>query len=485
MWSKQAETNNKNMTSLKDKITHRKRKGNKSKNAQTVADHNSVNANNANTKQSKKVQKQTNLRNKTTEKNSVTSCQKSENSSRVESKTEEEVRECANTRNNKDDVSGLSRITDDSVCRISLTSNETDVKFRNDTLTRLCDPNGSIKRYSDSFIIEQNNGAKNNRVDSNLSRARSGFFITEAENCDEFVKPGRKSRRFSDIFKYGAVKNSDSCDNLKLSDKMLVQDEINGGITEVTLRKANTTEDMDDKSKKNTKKVTRSDSRGSTTSKSKTNNKTVKTPEKTNAPNSANNSYLKRVKSKIYRPKSDVSVSALPSMPEISENIKSKKNKNKKPETIKENEPTNLRNSVSHFDFRLLRQTSNLEIIRPGLLGHKKSISNVGVDCTDGAVEKPILAKSKSSSAINLNLLRTRRNKIMEQIRKNSKSVQDEFDFISFNGIENSSVQLTRKFGSQNLVNTFNDSVYSRPASWLHGNTGNNFIFFCNTFYDN
>lgn len=478
MWSKQAETNNKNMTSLKDKITHRKRKG-KSKNAQTVADHSSVNTNNTQTKTTKKVQKQASLRNKATEKNSVAAaCQKSENFVRVQRNTEEEVRVCAGTLNNKDDVSGLSRITDDSVYGISLANNETDVKYRSDTFARLCDSNGSVKRYSDSFIIEQNSSTKNNRVDSSLSRARSGFFITETEIPDEFVKSGRKSRRFSDLFKYGALKNSNSCDNLKLCDKMIVQDEVNGNSAEITLRKPIKCADMEEKSKKNSKKVNRSDSRNSTISKPKAVVKPSKTANDNEIiPNSVNNSYLKRVKSKIYRPKSE-NANALPSMPEISENVKGKKNKTKKPEPKKATEPTNLKSSVSHFDFRLIRQTSNLESIRPGLLGHKKSVSNVGVDCVDSAVDKPILSKSKSSSAINLNLLRTRRNKLMEQIRKNSKSVQDEFDFIRFDEEQNPNAPLTRRFGSQTLVNTFNGALYGRPTSWLHGNAGK--CFSCN-----
>ncbi|GJQ79313.1 hypothetical protein Trydic_g16180 [Trypoxylus dichotomus] len=468
MWSKQTETSNKNMTSLKDKITHRKRKGNKSKNAEAVTDHNNVNINN--TKLAKKVHKQANLRSKVAEKNSVAAaCGKSENTVRVQCKTEEEVRVCVSTLNNKDDVNDLSRITDNSVYRMPLADNETDVKFRNDALTRYCDPNGSVKRYSDSFIIEQNSSSKNSRLDSNLSRARSGFFISETETRDEFVKSGRKSRRFSDIFKYGGIRHSDSCDDLKFCGKMLVQDEVNGNVAEVSLRKPIKCIDMDDKSKKGPKKVNRSDSRNSASTKPKPISKSSKPPENSQiTTNSPNNSYLKRVRSKIYRPKSE-NANVLPSMPEISESVKEKKNKNKKVESKKENESTISKSSVPHIDFRLIRQTSNLESIRPGLLGHKKSISNVGIDSVDGTIEKPVLAKSKSSSAINLNLLRTRRNKLMEQIRKNSKSVQDEFDFISFGG--NVGAQMNRRFGSQNLVSSVSEAAYARPTSWLHGHT--------------
>lgn len=249
---------------------------------------------------------------------------------------------------------------------------------------------------------------------------------------------------------------------------MIIQDGMSGNITDVTLKNSNKLVDMADKSKKNYKKVTKNESRNSNTAKAKSSTKSSKSPNNEAVPNSTNNSYLVRVKSKIYRTKG-ANNTAAPSMPEISENTKEKKNKSKVLEARDEVEP-NLRNSVSHFDFRLIRQTSNLESIKPSLLGSKKSLSNVIVDGVDGTSEKPVLAKSKSSSSINLNLLRTRRNKLMEHIRKNSKSVQDEFDFISFSNIQNAGIN--RTFGSQNLINTLSETVYRRPVSWLHRNTG-------------
>lgn len=44
---------------------------------------------------------------------------------------------CANTFNNTDNVSDLSRLANDSIRHISLTNNETNVKFRNDTQSRV------------------------------------------------------------------------------------------------------------------------------------------------------------------------------------------------------------------------------------------------------------------------------------------------------------------------------------------------------------
>lgn len=109
-----------------------------------------------------------------------------------------------------------------------------------------------------------------------------------------------------------------------------------------------------------------------------------------------------------------------------------------------------MKKSSSHFEFRLIRQTSNLERIRPRTFGLKPA-------STDSKDEKPVLAKSKSSSAINLSLLRVRRNKLLEQAKKNCKLVHNEFDFIAFGGL-NSSFGL-RKCNSIDKVATTLDGL--------------------------
>lgn len=102
------------------------------------------------------------------------------------------------------------------------------------------------------------------------------------------------------------------------------------------------------KSKKSKKGgVNRSDSTASV--RDKPTAKPVKTVPEKKPSVDANTSYLKRVKSKIYRPKTD-NCCAMPSMPEISENGKSKRAKNKKNDAKSKESTSNgaeLRNSVS------------------------------------------------------------------------------------------------------------------------------------------
>lgn len=280
----------------------------------------------------------------------------------------------------------------------------------------------NVKRYSDSFVLGDDN-SKNSETPK-LSRAASGFIFAEEEKLE-------RRRRFSDIFKYGALKSYNSCDNLKILPRTMegkITDEIDG----VVLRE--------------TKKV----------------EVVFKAPEKkkeTIQVTNTNNSYLKRVKSKIYKNKNEgVGNSTLPTMPDISETTtKTKKIKNKKNNEIKQNsEEQEVRKT---FDFRLIRQSSNLERIRPRSFAPKKCSSNTGIpelNDSNNSQEKPILVKSKSSSAISLNLLRTRRNKILEQVKnRNCKVVENEFDFIPFGNSLRSSQRL---YGSQTL-NTLNNNV--------------------------
>lgn len=292
-----------------------------------------------------------------------------------------------------------------------------------------------VKRYSDSFVLADDSDAA-----PKLARAVSGFILAEEEKLE------RKTRRFSDLFRYGALKSYNSCDNLKMGSKVeeQVADELDG----VVLRHPQKLDAVKKEPKKKDE------------------------PPLTNT----NNSYLKRVRSKIYKNKSD-SIAG-PTMPDISENaVKTKKNKNKKNAEIKSktestDECTEMRKP---FEFRLIRQTSNLERIRPRSFAPKKCSSNSGIaemaDNKSAGQEKPVLVKSKSSSAISLNLLRTRRNKILEQVKnRNCEVVENEFDFIPFgNGIRSSQ----RLYGSQTL-NTLNNNVTEVPEcpAWMNGSQG-------------
>lgn len=303
--------------------------------------------------------------------------------------------------------------------------------------------NENLKRYSDSFVLGDDTTKK--IEPPKLSRAASGFIFTEDEKLE------RKSRRFSDIFKYGALKSYNSCDNLKILPRTMeaASDEIDG----VVLReKSEVVFKVPAEKKKEASQVT-----------------------------NTNNSYLKRVKSKIYKNKNDGVVSNLPTMPDISENTcktTTKKIKNKKNNEIKESceEPIVKRGT---FDFRLIRQTSNLERIRPRSFAPKKCIE-LNNDNNSAVVqqEKPILVKSKSSSAISLNLLRTRRNKILEQVKnRNCKVVENEFDFIPFGNSLRSSQRL---YGSQTLNNNVVD--VTKLTGWMNdsesGKFTKNYVYF-------
>lgn len=174
------------------------------------------------------------------------------------------------------------------------------------------------------------------------------------------------------------------------------------------------------------------------------------------------NSYLRRVKSKIYKTKSD-SQANKDDTDSKSKKYKQKKNLGINGSRIPEDEvavltPDGVRKPISHFDFRLIRQTSNLERGRP-----KTIISQSSVDETDTTAknEKPVLTKAKSSSSINLNMLRTRRNKIMEQVF-GTKDVHNEFEFIGFGSVNN-----VAGLGKSDVVFGSQRSLH-KPPSWLH-----------------
>lgn len=483
MWSKQADTRNKNATSFKSKITNRKQKTSESKTSVPQADSTVTSPNPVNSRDAKAGKKQKNRKNR-------------KDGSQVKQVNAE-----------PDLIDGLKKISADKTktnatiiggdevmkstnanVELSVESDDrlADVVLRNDGKANgsvdIVDGGAdsySLKRYSDSFVIGTDDSESvRNICQSKLSRAVSGYILTEPESAEYNIKEGkvgRKTRRFSDLFSYGALKTCNSCDNLKISPKMITNFEVDetsaldNDLREVILRKVQQKASSDIP-----KKVKEGKSNDNVENKNAAVKNTKSKVENLPMTNT-NNSYLKRVKSKIYKNKNDNNVgSSLPSMPDISETVKSKKNKNKKNAEIKSKAPGVLDGSeaipevkksiTNHFDFRLIRQTSNLERIRPRTFGPKKSSSNNGVhDITDTAnisTEKPVLAKSKSSSAINLNMLRTRRNKIMEQVKnRNCKVVQNEFDFIAFSNRLNSSAQNARMFGSQDMSSNIAGSI--------------------------
>lgn len=229
--------------------------------------------------------------------------------------------------------------------------------------------------------------------------------------------------------------------------------------------------------------------------------KSVKPVKPVKENNSENSSYLKRVKSKIYKSRSDDSDKCQSnSIPTQKQNengatntaTKSKIKKSKEKKTPdKSNKITKIAENstedefsevqLRHSDFPFFyRQTSNLERIRPRTFGLRSSASNVGIsDLVDSTsnilklpLEKPKLVKSKSSSAINLNLLRSRRSKVPEPSRQSTKNADVEFKFMSFGSIsETASVSVSRKFGPNNPITieevpTAKNS--ERPSSWTY-----------------
>lgn len=467
MWSKQADTRNKNATSLKNKITNRKRKTSKTRNNANDAQQVDNNVTPSPAKDNKSGKKGKN--------------RKSRKDQAKHSDTKPDLIEDLKQGDNaiadviiNGDVSKNAKVEADINHRLEIT----DVLLRNgckksgasDTVDgELNGYNNNLKRYSDSFVLDDIRSDCQPR----LSRAVSGYILTDAENCDfikEDNKVERKSRRFSDLFRYGTLKSCNSCDNLEITSKMIksldeTDRKLNDEFEGVILRRTHEKSASDgSKSIKPNKKINGANKMfGDSKSTEKTKKEEVPLTN-------TNSSYLKRVKSKIYKNRNSENItSTLPSMPDISETVKTKKNKNKKNAEIKSkagdvvasSEATSeVRRSMPHFDFRLIRQTSNLERIRPRTFGVKKSSSNTGISELENnnanlsALEKPVLAKSKSSSAINLNLLRARRNKIMEQVKsRNCQVVQNEFDFIPFG--RNSGIN--RKFGSQNLYPLINN----------------------------
>lgn len=495
MWSNQTETGNKNMTSLKSKITHRKRKNSKTKSSTAQSTENNSNSNTTPTAPNKKPQNARHRNNSTGGgSGGVKKNRTPPNPDLLEdvkqNAYEKEGREIElDQTSNEADVTHLTNGSENRRGSLSadVRSPGDETEPRNVDFETL---NNNNKRYSDSFVIGNHVGDSAKvkaRPSEESGGTRGELFAADSEIESKVDKVERKTRRFSDIFRYGALKPSASCENIKTNAKMISKrdsclDYRDEQFPGVPLRRK-PLPDEDDRQKgdsgvaepkKGKKGVARSDSksvRGEEKGKVKKVSIEIKPKKDEPSGESHNDSYLKRVKSKIYKNRSDTGNNGgHGGMPNIAENEKPNK-KSKKKKGQKQGAPAEpnfavpeLRKAVSQFDFRLIRQTSNLERIRPKTFGLRTSTSNLGIaelmdnplnNTLSGAIpEKPVLAKSKSSSAINLNLLRTRRNKLLDQAKKNCKIVQNEFDFIAFGAVRSAGLQVSRKFGSSNLNNS-------------------------------
>lgn len=376
MWSKQADMRNANMTSFKNKITNRKQKNSKSQNPSVGSS--SPDTESAST--GKKQQKSGKHRNRGNKKVAPGSSEIVENTSSV-------VTPAADS----NDI-----IPPDDDLELA------DVVLRTNVVEQQNLKNTNQKRFSDGFVIE--NGVR-------LTRAVSGILGPEELYTND--KTAKKGRRLSDLFRHGTLKTTNSLENLNMKHTDLIK---NVKESEKTTDNKTTADSKTKRHKKGSSCPT-------------PNNKST-TKEAKNAKNSeqakqnTENSYLKRVKSKIYKTKTDQN-GILPSKTTVS---KKSSNCERIPEDVE------LRKS--NFDFRLIRQSSNLEQVRTRTFGIMKSSSNTGIaDMEDGIAKKPLLAKAKSSSSINLNLLRMRRSRILDQLQEGRcTDVFDEFDFIAFGG---------------------------------------------------
>ncbi|KAJ3629669.1 hypothetical protein MTP99_014047 [Tenebrio molitor] len=311
-----------------------------------------------------------------------------------------------------------------------------DVVLRTNVSTEVVEQNlknSNQKRFSDGFVIE--NGAHGVL----LTRAVSGILGPEELYTND--KTSKKGRRLSDLFRHGTLKTTNSLENLNMK-----QSDSTTAKTERDTAKATGVDkgDVDPKTKRHKKgsSYPMANTKSATTKEAKNAKNTEQVQATKQSSDSSSNSYLKRVKSKIYKTKTENN-GILPSKTNVS-----KKNTNceRIPEDVEVRKSTN-------FDFPLIRQSSNLEQICSRTFGVTKSSSNTGIaDIDDGIAKKPILAKAKSSSAINLNLLRMRRNRILEQVKeKRCKDVFDEFDFIAFGGFRD-------KFGGSQKITATEDA---------------------------
>lgn len=343
------------------------------------------------------------------------------------------------------------------------------------------------KRYSDSFVMSNGNNALTSK--SKLSRAQSGIILTEAltDKPVDKDKVERKGRRFSDLFKHSNMKTAHGVDGAsKAPPKKDINTSTNQDCSsEVTLRR-----------KKSVNAT--ANTKSTVITKDTSTSKTRVAPKKDDKPASSgsNTSYLKRVKSKIYSGSSSNKnkserENVMPNISEDGNNKTSKKNKTKtKPsKKIEDNnpfKPQEIRKSRTLLDFHLSWQSnSNADRSRPKSMMPVKTTSNAPTSelgflnippegkTTNSAPNKPFLAKSKSSSSINLNLLRTRRHKIFDFLeRKQLKMVEDEFEFIAFGGMPGYPLA---EFGS---LRSLNNNNLANTGKWNEGRGGEgNFCF--------
>lgn len=501
MWSKQADTmtsprdnNNKNMTSFRNKITNRKRKNSKSRNSTTtISDPNVVgieknaakssedDPNLASTKNKQKnvdtaaaasvvdkKQQSKNNKNRGRNRSKKDANNTKQQQQQLNNKISADTVRVINKQNNNIPIINNSKIENND----DVNNDEEDVVLRNPANLDVINLNnsGTAKRYSDSFMIENDINQmkiKENRTSTPnppaLTRAVSGFFIIDHAR--------KANRRLSDLFRPSStLKLSSSVESLKSIDernKILIdKDALKNSNKELNNKKLSKNainaklDNTSTKSKKNS-----SSNNKNQPSKVTSSTKESAIPVKDS---SSSNSYLKRVKSKIYKSKSDSSTSIDEVDNSISRKLKPKKSMEINGRIPEETEavltPNGLRKSLTHFDFRLPRQTSNLERVRPENRFAKKT------DAEDAEKEnivggKPVMEKSKSSSAINLSLWKSRRSKLIESmvakasgLSTSSQDVQNEFDFIAFGSVNN--IARNCGYGSQT-------SLQKQP-SWLH-----------------
>ncbi|KAJ3662252.1 hypothetical protein Zmor_006608 [Zophobas morio] len=287
------------------------------------------------------------------------------------------------------------------------------------------------KRFSDGYVIE--NGANNVL----LTRAVSGILGPEELYTGD--KTSKKGRRLSDLFRHGTLKTTNSLENLTMRHSEYTPLKTVKESSKASSDKASA-DSKNKRHKKSSSNPTTKTDASPKEAKNAKNSEQVQAAKQT----SENNSYLKRVKSKIYKTKTEGN-GILPSKTNVS---KKSTNCERIPEDVELRKPINS-------DFRLIRQSSNLEQFRSKTFGLMKSSSNTGIaDIDDGLTKKPLLAKAKSSSAINISLLRMRRSRIFEQLKEGRcKEAFDEFDFIAFGGFRD-------KFGGSQKITTVTEDPH-------------------------
>ncbi|XP_066148076.1 general transcriptional corepressor trfA-like [Euwallacea fornicatus] len=429
MWSKQADTTRTktNMTSFKNKITNRKSKNATSVDSKAVADESDQD-------KKKQLPSQQQQQQQAKAANQKTGRNRARNKSKKDAAKKQEEKGNNNVPDNK--TKSIKQETDKTPPESVTPVDECDVVVLRNPNNAVRAPNSAVKRYSDSFVLENqteepaDDAKVSAPLTTPLTRALSGFFVMDQAK--------KHNRRFSDLFRPVNSKFSDSTESLKI--------QLDKNVPEKTAKA-----DAKTKKSKLPRKVDDA-KKGSQQSKPDfVEPATIET----------SSSYLKRVKSRIYKSKSDDCAKIeLDNKYKILKPKRSLELNGRIPEEDVASPTGVIQKSLGHFHFsRLARQATNLEqISRP--FGSQKSVEN---PLSPGA-ERPVLAKSKSSSAINLSLLRARRAKLTDQAC--APLCKDEFDFIAFGDV--------RPFGS-------NTSLHN-VVSWMHVNKGEalaGFFFLC------